>query len=51
LVFTGLDGISGFTILGNGNVSLILDVSGLVRRITHREIRRNTNAMTYALPE
>jgi two-component system chemotaxis sensor kinase CheA len=51
LVFTGLDGISGFTILGNGNVSLILDVSGLVRRITHREIRRNTNAMAYALPE
>jgi two-component system chemotaxis sensor kinase CheA len=35
-VFNGLDGISGFTILGNGNVALILDVPGLVRRVTRR---------------
>jgi len=40
-VFNGLDGISGFTILGNGNVALILDVPGLVRRVTKRGIGRN----------
>ncbi len=32
-VFSGIDGISGFTILGSGNVALILDVPGLVRRV------------------
>lgn len=36
-VFNGLDGISGFTILGNGNVALILDVPGLVRRVSSSE--------------
>ena len=51
LVFTGLDGISGFTILGNGNVALILDVSGLVRRITRREGSRDARATTYALAQ
>jgi chemotaxis protein histidine kinase CheA len=50
-VFTGLDGVSGFTILGNGNVALILDVPGLVRRVAGRESRRNTKAATYALAE
>jgi len=40
-VFNGLDGISGFTILGNGNVALILDVPGLVRRVSSGEGRRN----------
>ena len=40
-VFTGLDGISGFTILGNGNVALILDVPGLVRCVSRREVVRN----------
>jgi two-component system chemotaxis sensor kinase CheA len=40
-VFNGLDGISGFTILGNGNVALILDVQGLVRRVAGNEARRN----------
>jgi two-component system, chemotaxis family, sensor kinase CheA len=40
VVFNGLDGVSGFTILGNGNVALILDVPGLVRRVA----RRNTRA-------
>ena len=39
-VFNGLDGISGFTILGNGNVALILDVQGLVRRVSGSEARR-----------
>ena len=50
-VFNGLDGVSGFTILGNGNVALILDVPGLVRRVTGREGRRNAKAATYALAE
>jgi two-component system chemotaxis sensor kinase CheA len=36
-VFNGLEGISGFTILGNGNVALILDVPGLVRRVASGE--------------
>lgn len=40
-VFNGLEGISGFTILGNGNVALILDVPGLVRRVAGNESRRN----------
>ena len=30
-VFAKIDGIGGFTILGNGEVALILDVAGLVR--------------------
>lgn len=50
-VFNGLDGISGFTILGNGNVALILDVQGLVRRVAGSESRRNAKATTYSLPE
>jgi two-component system chemotaxis sensor kinase CheA len=50
-VFNGLEGISGFTILGNGNVALILDVPGLVRRVAGRESRRNTKAASYALVE
>jgi two-component system chemotaxis sensor kinase CheA len=32
MVFNGLQGISGFTILGDGRVALILDVPGLVKR-------------------
>jgi two-component system chemotaxis sensor kinase CheA len=36
VVFNGLEGVSGFTILGNGNVALILDVPGLVRRVAGR---------------
>ena len=51
LVFNGLDGVSGFTILGNGNVALILDVPGLVRRVTGREGHRNAKAATYAIAE
>lgn len=37
-VFSGLEGIGGFTILGTGNVALILDVPGLVRRITNNNV-------------
>ena len=43
-VFSGLDGISGFTILGSGNVALILDVQGLVRRVAGSESRRNARS-------
>jgi two-component system chemotaxis sensor kinase CheA len=51
VVFNGIQGISGFTILGSGQVALILDVPGLVRRVSGREGRRNTRASTYALAE
>jgi two-component system chemotaxis sensor kinase CheA len=51
VVFNGLDGISGFTILGNGNVALILDVPGLVRRVAGSESRRNALAMNHAMAE
>jgi two-component system chemotaxis sensor kinase CheA len=37
LVFNGLQGISGFTILGSGRVALILDVPGLVKRVSVRD--------------
>ena len=50
-VFSGLDGISGFTILGNGNVALILDVQGLVRRVAGSESRRNARSASLALAE
>ena len=40
-VFAGLEGISGFTILGSGQVALILDVPGLVRRVVRHEGRRH----------
>ncbi|CAK0758095.1 chemotaxis protein CheA (fragment) [Gammaproteobacteria bacterium] len=40
-VFNGLQGISGFTILGSGQVALILDVPGLVRLITSQGGKRN----------
>ncbi|MFW5815934.1 MAG: chemotaxis protein CheA [Wenzhouxiangella sp.] len=36
-VFTGLSGISGSTIMGSGEVALILDVQGLVQQITRGE--------------
>ena len=50
-VFAGLEGISGFTILGNGNVALILDVPGLVRCVAGRESRRNARAAHFASAE
>ncbi|HEX8963600.1 MAG TPA: chemotaxis protein CheW, partial [Rhodocyclaceae bacterium] len=40
LVFNGLQGIAGFTILGNGHVALILDVPGLVQRVAAGDRRR-----------
>lgn len=38
-VFRGTEGISGFTILGTGQVALILDVPGIVRRVSENEAR------------
>jgi len=35
-VFSRAGGIGGFTILGNGNVALILEVPGLVRQVVER---------------
>lgn len=40
-VFSGLSGISGSTIMGNGEVALILDVQGLVQQVTGRERSRS----------
>ena len=49
-VFTGLQGISGFTILGSGQVALILDVPGLVRRVAERDVYRGRSAASIAAP-
>ncbi|MGE5467579.1 MAG: chemotaxis protein CheA [Ignavibacteria bacterium] len=40
MVFNGLQGIAGFTILGNGHVALILDVPNLVRRVVTSDRRQ-----------
>lgn len=50
-VFNGLEGISGFTILGSGHVALILDVPGLVRQVSGRDARRSPQAASRALVE
>lgn len=42
-VFSGLSGISGSTIMGNGEVALILDVQGLVQQVTGRERSRSVH--------
>lgn len=47
-VFAGLEGISGFTILGSGQVALILDVPGLVRRVVRLDGRRHDASLTLA---
>lgn len=39
-VFEGLKGASGFTILGSGQVALILDVPGLIQRATTSELNQ-----------
>lgn len=38
-VFSHLKSISGFTILGGGEVALILDVPGIVRQVVEAEVR------------
>lgn len=37
-MFGGARGFGGFTIMGNGEVALILDVPRLMQQVTHREI-------------
>lgn len=44
-IFNGLQGVSGFTILGNGQVALILDVPGLIQRITQHETQHRQPAL------
>ncbi|MEH6543955.1 MAG: chemotaxis protein CheA [Porticoccaceae bacterium] len=39
-LFEGLSGISGSTILGNGDVALILDVVTLVKQVVNRETKQ-----------
>jgi two-component system, chemotaxis family, sensor kinase CheA len=48
-VFNGLQGISGFTILGTGHVALILDVPGLVRQVASRDSRLHHPGGNFAL--
>ena len=50
-VFNGLQGIAGFTILGSGQVALILDVPGLVRRVATRDSRRNQRSSVLGASE
>ncbi|HEX5392429.1 MAG TPA: chemotaxis protein CheA [Rhodocyclaceae bacterium] len=44
MVFSGLHGISGFTLLGDGRVALILDVPGLVKLVATEEHQRQLHA-------
>ncbi|MER3394926.1 MAG: chemotaxis protein CheA [Microcella pacifica] len=44
-LFRHLDGISGSTILGSGDVALILDVPGLIQRVTDAMPRAGTAAL------
>lgn len=40
-VFNGLQGLAGFTLLGSGQVALILDVPGLVKRVSRQDCHQN----------
>ena len=48
-VFHGLKGVAGFTILGSGRVALILDIPGLVHRVSNADHERNRKATPVAL--
>lgn len=45
-VFSQIRGIGGFTILGTGDVALILDVPGLLRQVTQEEVKAIPNVLT-----
>jgi two-component system, chemotaxis family, sensor kinase CheA len=45
-VFSQIRGIGGFTILGTGDVALILDVSGLLRQVTREDVIEAPDALT-----
>ena len=47
-LFGRLKGFSGFTILGTGEVALILDVPSLIRTVTNREVQAGTHALPAA---
>jgi len=47
-LFSRLKGFSGFTILGTGEVALILDVPSLIRTVTNREVQAGTHALPAA---
>lgn len=49
-LFSGLRGISGSTILGSGDVALILDVPALMLRTVTNENSNNRKAGVYRLP-
>jgi two-component system chemotaxis sensor kinase CheA len=49
-IFRHLRGIGGSTILGSGEVALILDVQSLVQRNARREERDQTSSGTGTLP-
>jgi two-component system chemotaxis sensor kinase CheA len=42
--FLPIEGISGATILGNGQVALILDIAGLVKRLKRKQNQSKVNA-------
>lgn len=48
-LFERLSGISGSTILGNGEVALILDVQALVQRVIANESKREAHPVTCAV--
>jgi two-component system chemotaxis sensor kinase CheA len=44
-VFSHIRGVGGFTILGSGEVALILDVPSLVAQVMHEDEQRGTLAL------
>lgn len=50
-IFRHLKGIGGSTILGSGEVALILDVHALVKRCSDSEEQRSRKQLQAALPE
>ncbi len=44
-VFSKIQGIGGFTILGTGDVALILDVPGLLRQVTQEDVAKLSDAV------
>ncbi len=45
-VFSQIRGIGGFTILGSGDVALILDVPGLLRQVTQEDVKAIPTTLT-----
>ena len=49
-VFENIVGISGATVLGDGNVALILDVQGLIEAVIYNRNRPNSSATLRLMP-